>query len=132
MYVSMLFSLQIFGKDEKEREEAADMAQLMTPIIKAFFTAFMLSITPFAFNHIVTANFAEVFARPERIALTIIEAMFMIDVMIGTVGYIVTMRPLDAHGKSEHMAEFQTFMAANPPKARELRVYETDEGQPLG
>ena len=39
---------------------------------------------------------------------------------------------LDAHGKSEHMAEFQTFMAANPPKARELRVYETDEGQPLG
>ncbi|MEQ8826786.1 MAG: acyl-CoA dehydrogenase family protein, partial [Parvibaculum sp.] len=38
MYVSMLFSLQIFGKDEKEREEAADMAQLMTPIIKAFFT----------------------------------------------------------------------------------------------
>ena len=34
----MLFSLQIFGKDEKEREEAADLAQLMTPIIKAFFT----------------------------------------------------------------------------------------------
>lgn len=38
MYVSMLFSLQVFGKDEKEREEAADLAQLMTPVIKAFFT----------------------------------------------------------------------------------------------
>ena len=69
-------------------------------IIKAFFTAFMVSIVPFAFHTIVTADFAEVAARPERIALTIIEAMFMIDVMIGTVGYIVTMRPLDAHIRS--------------------------------
>ncbi len=39
---------------------------------------------------------------------------------------------LDAHGASDHMAEFQNFMAANPPAARDLRVYETDEGQPLG
>lgn len=39
---------------------------------------------------------------------------------------------LAAHGASAHMAEFQTVMAANPPKARELRIYETDEGQPLG
>ncbi len=38
MYVSMLFTAQVFAKDEKEREEAADMAQLMTPIIKAYFT----------------------------------------------------------------------------------------------
>ena len=71
-----------------------------TWIIKAFFTAFMLSIVPFAYRHIVTADLAEVVARPERIALTIIEAMFMVDVMIGTVGYIVTMRPLDAHIRS--------------------------------
>ena len=39
---------------------------------------------------------------------------------------------LDAHGKSAHMAEFQQVMAANPPASRELRMYETDEGQPLG
>ena len=71
-------------------------------IIKAFFTAFMISIIPFAFRMIVSADFAEVAARPERIALTIIEAMFMIDVMIGTVGYIVTMRPLDAHTRSDN------------------------------
>jgi len=71
-----------------------------TWIIKAFFTAFMLSIVPFAYRHIVTADLADVVARPERIALTIIEAMFMVDVMIGTVGYIVTMRPLDAHIRS--------------------------------
>ncbi len=39
---------------------------------------------------------------------------------------------LAAHGASSHMAEFQKVMAANPPQARALRLYETDEGQPLG
>lgn len=39
---------------------------------------------------------------------------------------------LEAHGKSAHMAEFQKVMAANPPRARDLRIYETEEGQPLG
>ncbi|MEZ5680023.1 MAG: putative quinol monooxygenase [Erythrobacter sp.] len=39
---------------------------------------------------------------------------------------------LAAHGTSAHMAEFQKIMAANPPVSRELRMYETDEGQPLG
>lgn len=38
MYVSFLFAVQNSSKDEKEREEAADLSQLMTPIIKAFFT----------------------------------------------------------------------------------------------
>ncbi|MBN90744.1 MAG: antibiotic biosynthesis monooxygenase [Erythrobacteraceae bacterium] len=38
---------------------------------------------------------------------------------------------LDAHGKSDHMATFQEFMGANPPEASDLRIYDTDEGQPL-
>lgn len=38
---------------------------------------------------------------------------------------------LAAHGKSAHMAEFQKVMAANPPVGRDLRIYETDEGNPL-
>ncbi len=39
---------------------------------------------------------------------------------------------LAAHGASAHMAEFQKTMAENPPLGRELRMYKTDEGQPLG
>ena len=39
---------------------------------------------------------------------------------------------LDAHGKSAHMAEFQKVMSANPPASRDIRIYETDEGNPLG
>ncbi len=39
---------------------------------------------------------------------------------------------LEAHGKSAHMADFQKAMCENPPVSRDLRMYETDEGQPLG
>ena len=39
---------------------------------------------------------------------------------------------LAAHGASAHMAEFQKVMTANPPVSRDLRMYVTDEGQPLG
>ena len=39
---------------------------------------------------------------------------------------------LDAHGKSTHMEQFRQVMAANPPEKRDLRMYQTDDGQPLG
>lgn len=71
-----------------------------TWIIKGFFTAFMISITPFAFEHVVRADFTALAQSPPQLALMVIEAMFLIDVIIGTVGYIVTMRPLDAHIRS--------------------------------
>jgi len=38
MWVSMLFTIQQHSPDEKEREEAADLSQLLTPVIKAYFT----------------------------------------------------------------------------------------------
>lgn len=38
MWVSMLFSVQQHSPDGKEREEASDLAQLLTPVIKAYFT----------------------------------------------------------------------------------------------
>ena len=39
---------------------------------------------------------------------------------------------LDAHGKSAHMEQFRQVMAANPPEKRDRRMYQTDDGQPLG
>lgn len=39
---------------------------------------------------------------------------------------------LDSHMRSPHMAEFQKVMTANPPISRDLRIYETDDGEPLG
>lgn len=38
---------------------------------------------------------------------------------------------LQAHMESAHMADFQKVMAANPPASRNIRMYETDDGQEL-
>ena len=86
-------------------------------IIKAFFTAFMISIIPFAFRNVVEADFGLLAERPEQLALMMIEAMFMVDVMIGTVGYIVTMRPLDAHIRSGNpfLAGWVAALICYPP-----------------
>ena len=38
MWVSLLFTVQHHGATDEEREEAGDLSQLMTPVIKAYFT----------------------------------------------------------------------------------------------
>lgn len=69
-------------------------------IIKGFFGAFMISILPGGFAYIVEANLAEVFTNPVALGLFLISFMFLVDVQIGTVGYLFTLRPLDAHIRS--------------------------------
>ncbi len=92
------FGAMLLGREGWDAAEVK--AHWRSWIIKAFFTAFMISIIPFAFRNVVEADFGLLARRPEQLALIVIEAMFMVDVMIGTVGYIVTMRPLDAHIRS--------------------------------
>lgn len=88
-----------------------------TWLIKGFFTAFMVSITPFAFENVVRADFVLLARNPAQLALIAIEAMFMVDVIIGTVGYIVTMRPLDAHIRSGNpfLAGWLAALICYPP-----------------
>ena len=69
-------------------------------IIKGFFGAFMISILPGGFAEVVNADFTGIMADPVRIAYFLIGFLFVVDVQIGTVGYLVTMRPLDAHIRS--------------------------------
>lgn len=69
-------------------------------IIKAFFGAFMISILPFGFAEVVEADLAQMAANPVDLAVKLIAFLFVVDVMIGTVGYLVTLRPLDAHIRS--------------------------------
>ncbi len=69
-------------------------------IIKGFFGAFMISILPPGFANVVTADFGRLASNPEQLVFTIIEFLFVIDVQIGTVGYLLTIRPLDAHIRS--------------------------------
>jgi protein-S-isoprenylcysteine O-methyltransferase Ste14 len=69
-------------------------------IIKGFFGAFMISILPGGFAAIVEADTAIVFSNPVEIGMFFITLLFVVDVQIGTVGYLFTLRPLDAHIRS--------------------------------
>jgi protein-S-isoprenylcysteine O-methyltransferase Ste14 len=65
-------------------------------LVKGFFLAFMLSIVPGNFADFLGWK-GDPLANPVDLANCLIAAMFLIDVAFATVGYVLTMRPLDAH-----------------------------------
>ena len=65
--------------------------------VKGFFTAFMLSIVPGNFAALVTVPVSEALANPYMIALWMINLLYLVDVHVATVGYILTLKPLDSH-----------------------------------
>lgn len=65
--------------------------------VKGFFTAFMLSIVPGNFGALVTVPMTEVLANPYMTGIWTLNFLYLIDVHIATVGYILTLKPLDAH-----------------------------------
>ncbi len=65
--------------------------------VKGFFTAFMLSIVPGTFSSLVSVSMSEVLANPYMTGLWTINLLYLVDVHIATVGYILTLKPLDAH-----------------------------------
>jgi len=68
--------------------------------VKGFFCAFMISILPPGFAHVVELDLAALPLAPVAIAGALIELLFLIDVHMAMVGYLVTMKPLDAHIRS--------------------------------
>ncbi|MEQ1509671.1 MAG: isoprenylcysteine carboxylmethyltransferase family protein [Sphingopyxis sp.] len=66
-------------------------------VVKGFFTAFMISIVPGNFIHIVLRPWDVILANPVEFAAFGIGLFYLIDVHFATVGYVLTMRPLDAH-----------------------------------
>jgi protein-S-isoprenylcysteine O-methyltransferase Ste14 len=65
--------------------------------VKGFFTAFMLSIVPGNFASLVGVPMSEVLANPYMTGVWAINVLYLVDVHIATVGYILTMKPLDSH-----------------------------------
>lgn len=92
------FGAMLLGREAYDPEEVKRHWRAW--IIKGFFGAFMISILPAGFNHIVTRDLTDILANPVQLGMLLIETLFVIDVMIGTVGYLVTLRPLDAHIRS--------------------------------
>ncbi len=85
--------------------------------VKGFFTAFMLSIVPGGFANLVAPDWHGFFASPVGIAGLLITLMFVIDEQIGTVGYILTMKPLDAQIRSAnpYLAGWLAALLCYPP-----------------
>jgi protein-S-isoprenylcysteine O-methyltransferase Ste14 len=68
--------------------------------IKGFFLAFMISILPGNWMNTVLPEAQWIAAHPINLSRWLISCMFMLDVTFASVGYVLTMKPLDAHIRS--------------------------------
>jgi hypothetical protein len=85
--------------------------------IKGFFGAFMISILPPGFADVVTASPMQLLDRPVEFIMLLVTFLFLIDVQIGTVGYLFTLRPLDSHIRSGNpfLAGWLAALLCYPP-----------------
>lgn len=98
-----------------DRGRVADHARAWA--VKGFFLAFMLSIVPGNFASVVDWRIEGAFANPVKLAAFLIAVMFMIDVCMATVGYLLTMKPLDSHIRSANptLAGWTAALICYPP-----------------
>jgi protein-S-isoprenylcysteine O-methyltransferase Ste14 len=85
--------------------------------VKGFFLAFMLAIVPGGFAEFVRGDVRGVFSDPVKLSLWLITFMFVVDVAFATVGYLLTMRPLDSHIRSAnpYAAGWMAALICYPP-----------------
>lgn len=109
------FGAMLIGREEWDADEVKKHWRAW--IIKGFFGAFMISILPGGFAAVVNTEIADIVNDPVRFGILLIEFLFVIDVQIGTVGYLVTMRPLDAHIRSGNpfLAGWVAALICYPP-----------------
>ena len=109
------FGAMLLGREPYDPEEVKKHWRAW--IIKGFFGAFMISILPGGFEAVVLADLTDVISDPVDFSMTLIGLLFVIDVQIGTVGYLVTMRPLDAHIRSGNpfLAGWLAALICYPP-----------------
>ena len=109
------FGALLSGRGEWDLEEVKKHGR--TWLIKGFFAAFMISILPPGFVAVVNADFGAIAGDPVQLGVALLQLMFVIDVQIGTIGYIVTMRPLDAHIRSGNpfLAGWLAALICYPP-----------------
>jgi protein-S-isoprenylcysteine O-methyltransferase Ste14 len=105
------------GTDATTPDRAAIHAHLRAWGVKAFFLAFMLAIVPPGFSDFVDTDATNLLASPVALSNWLINFMFVVDVAFATVGYLLTMRPLDAHIRSAnpYMAGWTAALICYPP-----------------
>ncbi|WP_423228915.1 methyltransferase family protein [Sphingomonas jatrophae] len=109
------FGLMLLG-----RGALADRARIVEHArswaVKGFFTAFMISIVPGNWMDVVQRSLPSL-SNPAALASWLIAVMFLIDVAFATVGYLLTMRPLDSHIRSAnpYAAGWTAALICYPP-----------------
>jgi protein-S-isoprenylcysteine O-methyltransferase Ste14 len=85
--------------------------------VKGFFLAFMISIVPGNWADTIAPDWAWIAGNPIHLAGWLIGAMFMVDVSFATVGYVLTLKPLDAHIRSAnpYAAGWTAALICYPP-----------------
>jgi protein-S-isoprenylcysteine O-methyltransferase Ste14 len=85
--------------------------------VKAFFLAFMLAGLPGGFGSFVRWDWRGALGDPAGLAQWLITFMFVVDMGMATVGYILTLRPLDSHIRSAnpYAAAWMAALICYPP-----------------
>jgi len=109
------FGAMLIGREDCELDEIK--AHFRSWAVKGFFTAFMISILPPGFAYIVNLDVAAMQMQPVAIARGLIELLFVVDVQIAMVGYLMTMKPLDAQIRSAnpYMSGWVAALICYPP-----------------
>lgn len=92
------FGAWIVGRAEWNAE--AIRGHLAAWAVKGFFLPFMLAILPGGFGAAVRTDVHAALADPVAMTGALTGLMFTLDVVIATAGYMLTLRPLDAHIRS--------------------------------
>jgi protein-S-isoprenylcysteine O-methyltransferase Ste14 len=85
--------------------------------VKGFFMAFMIAIVPGNWTGTVAPAGAEIGENLVTLTRWLITVMFMVDTVFATVGYALTMKPLDAHIRSAnpYAAGWTAALICYPP-----------------
>ena len=109
------FGAWLTGQGGVERE--AIYNHLRSWGVKTFFLAFMLAGMPGGFGDFVRWDIQGALHDPAALARWLITFMFVIDMAMGTVGYILTFRPLDSHIRTANpfAAAWMAALICYPP-----------------
>jgi len=111
-----VFGAWLMGQSDGQASEAI-FNHLRSWAVKGFFLAFMLAIVPGGFGEFVRGDMSDLFRNPVALAQWLITLMFTIDCAFATAGYVLTMRPLDAHIRSANpfAAAWMAALICYPP-----------------
>jgi protein-S-isoprenylcysteine O-methyltransferase Ste14 len=109
------FGALLIGREPCDPAEVR--RHLLAWTVKGFFCAFMISILPGGFQGIVNLDLSSLGKDPVNLYGWMIELLFLIDVQIGTVGYLLTLKPLDAQIRSANplLAGWVAALMCYPP-----------------